>query len=286
MAQGFSWLTPGVVVATLAVLTILEQWCPLRDAVEPRSRHLSRNLVLTTLGFPIVGLFQAPVLAGLLRWAEQHGVGLLRLVEVPSWLAIAASVLLLDYTLWHWHWLTHRVSWLWRFHLVHHVDRDLDASTALRFHTGELVLSIPYRAMQIVVLGVHPGGYLLWQLLLFLSILFHHSNVRLPVGLERRLVMLIVTPRMHGIHHSDWENETNSNWSSLLSVWDYLHGTARLNVPQSAVRIGVPAYQRAAAVTLGKVLRLPFQRRRADWLNADGAIRRRHYSANRLWLSD
>jgi sterol desaturase/sphingolipid hydroxylase (fatty acid hydroxylase superfamily) len=148
------------------------------------------------------------------------------------------------------------------------------------------VLSIPYRALQIVVLGVDPAGYLLWQVLLFASILFHHSNLRLPAGLERRLVRVIVTPRMHGIHHSDWENETNSNWSSLLSVWDYLHGTARLNVPQAAVQIGVPAYQGAVAVTLGQVLRLPFQRPRADWLNADGTIRRRHYPGNRLWLSD
>jgi sterol desaturase/sphingolipid hydroxylase (fatty acid hydroxylase superfamily) len=95
--------------------------------------------------------------------------------------------------------------------LLRLVDLDLDASTALRFHTGELVLSIPYRALQIVVLGVDPAGYLLWQVLLFASILFHHSNLRLPAGLERRLVRVIVTPRMHGIHHSDWENETNSN---------------------------------------------------------------------------
>ena len=284
MLSGISWVTPGVVITTLVVLTLLEHWHPLRAVVEPRSRHLGRNAVLTALGFPVVGLLQAPLLAQLLVWTQQQGIGLLRLVEVPPALAVAASILLLDYTLWHWHWLTHRVPWLWRFHLVHHVDRDLDASTALRFHAGELVLSIPYRAAQIVVLGVDPAGYLVWQVLLFVSILFHHSNLRLPVGLERALVTVIVTPRMHGIHHSDWESETNSNWSSLLSVWDYLHGTARLNVPQSAVRVGVPAYRERAAVALGRVLCLPFQRPRPDWLHAGAAHHRRAFPGSPLRL--
>ena len=284
MSSSISWVTPGVVVTTLLVLTLLEHWHPLRAVVEPRSRHLGRNSVLAALGFPVVGLLQAPLLAQLLVWTQQQGIGLLRLVEVPPALAVAASILLLDYTLWHWHWLTHRVPWLWRFHLVHHVDHDLDASTALRFHTGELLLSIPYRAAQIVVLGVDPAGYLVWQVLLFVSILFHHSNLRLPVGLERALVTVIVTPRMHGIHHSDWESETNSNWSSLLSVWDYLHGTARLNVPQSAVRVGVPAYRERAAVALGRVLRLPFQRPCPDWLHAGAAHQRRAFPGHRLRL--
>src|SRR5262249_29421141 len=148
MGPGASWVTPAVVIATLALLTVLEQWHPLRAVVEPRSRHLGRNSVLAALGFPVVGLLQAPLLAGLLAWTQRHGIGLLRLVELPDALAVAASVVLLDYTLWHWHWLTHRVPWLWRFHLVHHTDRDLDASTALRFHAGELILSIPYRAAQ------------------------------------------------------------------------------------------------------------------------------------------
>src|SRR5262245_8916538 len=284
MGPGTSWLTPGAVIAILAVLTTLEQWQPLRAVVEPRSRHLARNSVLAALGFPVVGLLQAPFLAQLLVWTQEHGIGLLRVVELPEALAVGASILLLDYTLWHWHWLTHRVPWLWRFHLVHHVDRDLDASTALRFHAGELVLSIPYRAAQIVVLGVHPTGYVIFQLLLFVSILFHHSNLRLPAGLERVLVRVIVTPRMHGIHHSDWESETHSNWSSLLSAWDYLHGTAQLNVPQSAVRVGVPVYRESAAVTLGRVLRLPFQRPRPDWVHGDGAHRRRDFPGHQLRL--
>ena len=173
--------------------------------------------------------------------------------------------MLLDYTLWWWHWANHRVPFLWRFHLVHHVDRDLDASTALRFHFGELALSLPVRAAQMAIIGVDSQTLWLWQTILFASILFHHGNLRLPVRLERVLVRLIVTPRMHGIHHSNRRDETDSNWSSLLSAWDYLHRTMRLDVAQPEITIGVPAYSDPSDVTLGKMLLLPFRRQRRDW---------------------
>jgi sterol desaturase/sphingolipid hydroxylase (fatty acid hydroxylase superfamily) len=134
----------------------------------------------------------------------------------------------------------------------------------------ELGLSVFYRALQVAVLGVDPRSVAVWQTLLFVSILFHHSNTRLPLAVERVLVRVIVTPRMHGIHHSDFENETNTNWSSLLSAWDYLHRTIRLDVPQDAITIGLPAYDDPGKVTLGKILALPFRRRRNDWVGTDG----------------
>jgi sterol desaturase/sphingolipid hydroxylase (fatty acid hydroxylase superfamily) len=127
------------------------------------------------------------------------------------------------------------------------------------------MLSIPVRAAQMIVIGVDPAALWLWQTILFGSILFHHANVRLPVRVERLLVRLVVTPRMHGIHHSDRIEETNSNWSSLLSIWDFLHRTMRLDVPQERIVIGVLAYDDPADVTVGKMLLLPFRRQRRDW---------------------
>jgi sterol desaturase/sphingolipid hydroxylase (fatty acid hydroxylase superfamily) len=172
---------------------------------------------------------------------------------------------LLDYTLYLWHVLVHRAPWLWRFHVVHHIDLDLDATTALRFHFAELVLSVPWRAAQILLVGVSPLALSVWQTLLMLSVLFHHSNVRLAVGLERKINLLVVTPRMHGIHHSVVEEETNSNWSSGLTLWDRLHGTLRLDVPQDAIDIGVPAYREPREVGLGSMLALPFGEERPAW---------------------
>ena len=198
-------------------------------------------------------------------WIVRDGIGLLQLVQWPRWIETIIGIVLLDYTLWWWHWATHRIPFIWRFHLVHHVDRDMDTTTALRFHFGELALSIPIRAAQMIAIGVDPQILWLWQTILFGAILFHHANVRLPLRLEQILVRIIVTPRMHGIHHSNRFAETNSNWSSILSVWDYLHRTILLDIPQERVVIGVPAYQNPADVTLGKILLIPFRRQRDEW---------------------
>jgi sterol desaturase/sphingolipid hydroxylase (fatty acid hydroxylase superfamily) len=267
------------IAAVFAALLALEGRRPLRGLVEPKARRVARNLGVAGLGVAVLNLLQTPLLVPVADWARRESVGLLHWVALPRAVEVAAAVLLLDYTLWHWHWLNHRVPFLWRFHLVHHADLDLDASTALRFHFGELALSVPYRLLQVVVIGADPVGVALWQLLLTAAILFHHSNLRLPVGVERVLVRLVVTPRMHGIHHSDYENETNSNWSSGLSAWDYVHGTLVLSVPQSAIVIGVPAYRDPREVTLGKVLALPFRKQREDWRDEDGRPRRRDHPA-------
>lgn len=184
-----------------------------------------------------------------------------------------------------WHLLNHKVPFLWRFHLVHHVDRDMDASTGIRFHFGEQILSIGYRVIQIGLIGADPLAIAVWHLMLVVAILFHHSNSQLPLWLERILVRVIVTPRMHGIHHSNWRNETNTNWSSLLSAWDYIHGTVELSVPQGSIEIGVPAYAREGDVTLPKILAMPFVPQREDWVGPDGVrLERRHYPAAKMTL--
>jgi sterol desaturase/sphingolipid hydroxylase (fatty acid hydroxylase superfamily) len=268
------WVAPAVAAATFLPLLVFESLRPLRPETEPKGRRMARNAVVAGSGFAVIALLQAPALDALWRWMDERQVGLLRLMEWPRAVEVALAVVLLDYTLWHWHWLNHRVPFLWRFHLVHHVDRDLDASTALRFHFGEMGLSVPYRMAQVALIGADAASLGVWQALLLPSILFHHSNLRLPLRLERVLVRLVVTPRMHGIHHSTREHETNSNWSSLLSAWDYLHGTVLLGVPQAAVEIGVPAYRDPRAVTLGRLLWLPFRRRGQDWTDPHGGTRR------------
>src|SRR5947207_14768402 len=235
-------------------MLLAERVAPLRRTVESKLRRVARNLTIGGVSLALTPLLQASLLQPVASWIVRERVGLLQAVQWPRWLETAIAIVLLDYTLWWWHWANHRVPFFWRFHLVHHIDRDLDTTTALRFHFGELALSIPVRAGQMILIGVDPQTLWLWQTILFASILFHHANLRLPLRVERVLVRLIVTPRMHGIHHSDRPEETNSNWSSLLSVWDVLHRTLRLDVPQERVVIGVPAYEASAEVTIGKML--------------------------------
>lgn len=260
---------PVVVTIAFLIFFALERVRPLRRTVETWQTHVARNLTVGAIAFVIAFPIQLALLVPLSR----RGLGLLHMISMPAALRTTLAVVLLDYTLWIWHWATHRVPFLWRFHLVHHVDRDLDASTALRFHAGEQVLSVGYRAAQIVVIGADPLAVWIWQIILFVSILFHHSNVRLPPRWESALVRLIVTPRMHGIHHAQREEWTNSNWSSILTCWDFLHRTMR-RVPDEEIVIGVPAYADPAEVTIGRILTLPFRRRRDDWTNVGQASAR------------
>jgi len=142
---------------------------------------------------------------------------------------------------------------------VHHVDLDLDASTALRFHFGELAVSVPYRAAQVAIIGVDPEALTCWQTFLSLAILFHHSNLRLPSGLESALSWILVTPRMHGIHHSNEAAGANSNWSSGLAMCDRIHQTFRLDVPQQEIQIGVKGIDSEERVRLPQILTQPFR---------------------------
>jgi len=252
------WLNAVLVFGTLATVVLLELKRPLRKEREDKLTRNARNAAFSLMAAATVGLAEKPVVGPLALAVQRNRWGLLKMVRLPIWAELLLSVLLLDYTLYIWHYLTHKVPFLWRFHRPHHVDLDLDASTALRFHAGELLLSVPWRAAQVRLVGVSPLALSLWQTLTLMEIMFHHSNIRLPFGIERRLCRLIVTPRMHGIHHSVVREETDSNWSTIFSWPDHLHGTVRLNVPQHGITIGVAGYQDPAQLTLGRVLEMPF----------------------------
>ncbi len=265
-----SWLSGLLIFGAMASVFAGELRRPLRKQKQDKLQRDLRNAAMSLMTAATIALTEKPVASSLTRWVERNRWGLLKIKRLPVAAELLLSVVLLDYTLYIWHYLTHKVPFLWRFHQVHHVDLDLDASTALRFHAGEMLLSVPWRAAQVFVFGISPRGLALWQTLTLMEILFHHSNVRLPAAVERRLCRWIVTPRMHGIHHSIVRNETDSNWSTIFSWPDYLHGTVKLNVPQDAIVIGVPAFQQPDELTLGKLLQMPFAAERPSWQLADG----------------
>jgi sterol desaturase/sphingolipid hydroxylase (fatty acid hydroxylase superfamily) len=255
----------GAALGTFGILFWLEKRRPLRRRVESKLARTGRNLAVAGLSAVALQIIERPIIEPLTRLVERRKIGLLKLFRLPRPLETALAVILLDYTLYLWHVLTHRIPFLWRFHVVHHLDLDLDASTAVRFHFAEMMISVAWRAAQVSAIGVSPVSFAAWQLFLFPSIFFHHSNVELPAGLEKRLRYLIVTPRMHGIHHSIVRQETDSNWSSGLTFWDWLHGTLKTRVPQDEIIIGVPAYREPGEVVLAKILAMPFEKQRPSW---------------------
>jgi sterol desaturase/sphingolipid hydroxylase (fatty acid hydroxylase superfamily) len=233
------WAGAGLAAAVFGLLTLGERRRPLRRSVEAKGRRLRRNLAVAAVSAAVVQIADRPLTRRAAAVVEARRWGLARQLGLPRWAEDALAFLLLDYTLWIWHVLTHRWPPLWSYHAVHHADLDLDASTGIRFHAVELLASVPWRLAQVLLIGAGPRALASWQSILFLSVLFHHSNLRLPLELERALALVFVTPRQHGIHHSTVHAEMDSNWSSLLNVWDRLHGTLRLDVPQDAITIGL-----------------------------------------------
>ena len=242
----------------------------MRARRRPLLGRLLVNAGVSVTAFAAAGLIVRPTALAVLNWASGQPFGVVHLVAMPVAAQFVLSFLLMDLTFYWWHVANHRVPFLWRFHNVHHIDPDLDVTTAFRFHFGEVALSAAFRAAQISAIGLSGWMFAAYEVVFQANTLFHHSNVRLPIRLERVLNLVLVTPRMHGIHHSQVRDETNSNYSVVFSWWDRLHRTLGLNIPQSAIVIGVPAYSDPADNGLWNALLLPFRRQRDYWRGPDG----------------
>jgi sterol desaturase/sphingolipid hydroxylase (fatty acid hydroxylase superfamily) len=288
MTFNFS-LSALAILGWFALLFLMETWRPLRRLKRRRARRVAVNLAVTALGFVTGVLTVRPLALLAAAWAGGQGFGLLNLLPVPFWVQLGAGVLLMDLTFYYWHRLNHTRRLLWRFHNVHHVDPDLDVSTSFRFHFGEVLYSTVFRVLQVALLGVLPATYLAYEVLFNCATMFHHSNLRLPVTLERRLNKVFVTPRMHGVHHSVVARETNSNYSVIFSCWDRLNLSLRLNVPQQEVIIGVPGYLGPRENRFLHLLALPFARQRPYWRFPSGKVPERPAAVpavDRAFLAD
>jgi sterol desaturase/sphingolipid hydroxylase (fatty acid hydroxylase superfamily) len=261
----FSSWVPEFLVVLFGLLVVLEAIRPLRRPKRSRPRRWAVNLAITGLSFGVGVAVVRPLALAAAYWAQANTFGLFPWLALPYWAQFLLGFLWMDATFYWWHRANHIYPLLWRFHNVHHVDPDLDVTTSFRFHFGETFYSTLFRILQAALAGITPLTYLAYEVVFNLATMFHHSNVALPIDLERRLNRVIVTPRMHGIHHSVVGRETNSNYSVIFSWWDRLARSLRVNVPQGQVVIGVPGYLLPGDNGLRSLLLLPFQKQRAYW---------------------
>lgn len=252
-----------LLTAIFAGLILLQWRFPLRRQHFGLVRRVVRNLILSLPSHAVFRWLMLPIPLAAAHWARTHQFGLLHWLRLPGWAAIAGTFLLMDYAYWWWHWANHMVPFFWRFHNVHHTDLDMDVSTATRFHFFEMIFSAGFLSVAVVTFGIEPVTLLVFFIVFEGATLFHHSNWRLPIGVERTLNRIIVTPRLHGIHHSIVERETNSNWGTIFCWWDKLHRTLRRDIGQDEIIIGVAAYRDEKELTLGRLLVLPFHKQRA-----------------------
>ncbi len=265
MAALISHYQVAVTLGAFLLLLALETLHPLRRPKRTRIRRFPVNLALTAMAFAVGVSVVRPVALGTAFWCGANSFGLFPRLSLPPWVQFLLGFLLMDLTFYYWHRANHVYRWLWRFHNVHHVDPDLDVTTSFRFHFGEVFYSTAFRIFQVGLLGVSPAVYVAYELAFNLETMFHHSNLGLPLALERWLNGVIVTPRMHGIHHSVIGRETNSNYAVIFKWWDLIHRTLRLNVSSRDVIIGVPGYLLPRDNRILPLALQPFLPQRSYW---------------------
>jgi len=253
------------------LLFLLETKYQLRRRVQSRLARLFTNALVGICSYAFLRLAFLPAVVWLAyRNQQEWHFGLNHWYKGPAALTFIAAFLLLDYFNYVWHILLHKMPLLWRFHHVHHSDLDLDVTTALRFHFVELIASIVFRGTTILLTGASPLVVLVYEIVFEAATNFHHSNWKLPYAVEKRLNWILVTPRMHGIHHSIVQRETDSNYAVIFSFWDRLHRTLRLHVFQDEIIIGVPSHRDANELTAWYLLKMPFTKMR-PWRLPDGS---------------
>ncbi|GAB4391905.1 MAG: sterol desaturase family protein [Gammaproteobacteria bacterium] len=245
-----------LLVGFIALLLILEKYRPLR-----RTRHVLSSRWVTNIAFGVLVVATSWITVNpAINYAFTFPAwGLLINSSLPITMQIIIGFLALDLTFYYWHRLNHEWGLLWRFHQVHHIDPDMDVTTAWRFHWMEIAYSSLFRFLQIALLGVLPQTLIVYELVFQLNTLAHHSNIKLPLKLEKFLALFFVTPRMHGVHHSVYFNESRSNYSSIFNIWDRIHRTLCLYIPQQALTIGLPQFQKLDANRIGFLMQLPFK---------------------------
>jgi len=224
-------LRMGLSFGLLVLFFIWESFAPMYDWFKGRGferfQHGFRNIVLGLLNAVVVAVLFVQAWLWAANWTQDHRVGLLNLIHLPGWTRLLLALFILDGWMYTWHRLNHGVSFLWRFHRVHHAERFLDVTSATRFHLGEIALSALIRVPLIFLFGIRFSELVVYESLLFAIVQFHHANIRLPAIAENVLSKIIVTPDIHRVHHSKWRPETDSNFSSLLSFWDRVFRTRK-----------------------------------------------------------
>ncbi len=262
-ADDLAYLKAGVVLAWLVLFFVWERMSPaaqppgpLPDEAPGGAHRLLRNGGLW-LGNTLLSRF---IILPLTFLAASYSLGWRPDEWKGGWVLIV-DILILDFMIYWWHRANHEFQPLWRFHQVHHLDRRLDSTSAVRFHFGEVLLSACFRVVVVILLDIPFAAIILHETVVLVAAIFQHSNVRLPKGLERALSWVIITPGIHWIHHHAVRSDTDSNYGTLLSLWDRLFGSLSPTRRHPEMPIGV---EHDKERSLRELLLLPFGPQKPD----------------------
>lgn len=249
----------AILVAGLLILWVIEGAIPRLKFSGNKYRHAGTNLFFT-LTTAIVNLGFAFLIVKASEWTAAQKFGLLYLLQLPAWLHAILALLLLDFIgAYLVHFIQHKIGWMWQFHKIHHTDKEIDTTTALRHHPIESVFRVVALFIAIVVTGVPIWMVMLYQTISAFMSQFNHANIRLPQWLDKGLSWIIVSPDMHKVHHSRFQPETDSNYANIFSLWDRLFGTFVTVKDTTSIKYGLDEYQDARYQQIGPLLKTPWE---------------------------
>ena len=251
----------SVALGIFSLMIIWEYISPRRPQHINRKQRWPVNLGLAALNMTVIGISVGGIAYQSAVTAAEQGYGLLNQFTVPGWTAIIITLLCLDFAVYLQHIAMHQWPLLWRLHQVHHTDLAFDASTAVRFHPLEILLSMAYKVLCIVLIGTDPIAVIAFEMMLNGAATFNHSNINIPPALDKKLRLLIITPDMHRIHHSTVPAETDSNYGFSISCWDRLLNTyiAEPDAPQTTMPVGLASFRDVSELGFRSLLLLPFK---------------------------
>lgn len=264
--QGDDLLRFAVFAGVFLVMAAVEFFWPKRKLIASKGRRWLTNIGISVTAGVLIRLMATAIVpiaaVAVAFYAEDHQIGLLNHAPWPAWVKVAVSLVLLDLAIWAQHLASHKIPVLWRLHKVHHADRDIDVTTAVRFHPIEIGLSMLWKIVVVLVLGAPPLSVFLFEVILNACAMFNHANVALPGWADAILRLVVVTPDMHRVHHSVRRREHDSNYGFNLSLWDRLFRTytAQPEGGHQGMTIGLNTYQTEEPSKLGWSLVLPFRR--------------------------
>lgn len=245
------------------ILAALEAIFPRKKRSMPRGQRWRTNVIIIIVDSVALRLMGPVAAIAAASYAAQNGIGLFNWTSLPGWLEFVLALIIFDLAIYAQHVISHKVPLLWALHKVHHADRDIDVTTAVRFHPVEIILSMLYKSVLVFLVGPSVLAIFTFSLLLNLFAMFNHANLRLPLSVDRILRLFVVTPDMHRVHHSTLVKETDSNFGFSIALWDRLFGTytAQPAAGHDDVVIGLDEYQSDHPNELWWSLLLPFHDR-------------------------
>ena len=280
IGQSDGFIRLAVFAGVFLAIALIELLWPKRKLIVSKRKRWLTNIgisVTATLLLRLMAALAVPVAAiAAAFYAQAHQIGLLNQVAWPAWVKLVIALAVLDLAIWAQHLASHKIPLFWRLHQVHHADRDIDVTTAVRFHPVEIGLSMLWKIVVVVALGASPFAVFLFEVILNACAMFNHANIALPQWLDRILRLFIVTPDMHRVHHSVLRREHDSNYGFNLSIWDRLFRTytAQPEAGHQGMTVGLNPYQSEAPARFGWSLWLPFGGQKREDGRPEGRRRR------------